>query len=123
MKAWSRSYENCLVCGTHNFIYYGNGICISCFRRSQNFRKKQSSYLSVKKWREAHPERRIAHRIVYVAVRNGSLKKGPCEVCGETKIVHAHHEDYSKPLEIKWLCPFHHGNLTSRNRLAVSSKL
>ena len=46
------------------------------------------------------------------AVRNAiywkGLKRSPCEVCNEPK-THAHHEDYSKPLEVKWLCPTHHG--------------
>lgn len=31
----------------------------------------------------------------------------PCEVCGDPN-VHAHHEDYTKPLEVNWLCPLHH---------------
>jgi hypothetical protein len=31
----------------------------------------------------------------------------PCEVCGATK-VEKHHPDYSKPLEVRWLCREHH---------------
>lgn len=41
------------------------------------------------------------------AIRAGKLIKQPCEVCGEDK-VHAHHLDYSKPLEVMWLCDKHH---------------
>ena len=41
------------------------------------------------------------------AVRDGRLLRGACEVCGAEK-VHAHHDDYSKPLEVRWLCPKHH---------------
>lgn len=37
------------------------------------------------------------------AVRAGKLLKKPCEICGDLK-VQAHHEDYSKPLEVVWLC-------------------
>ena len=36
------------------------------------------------------------------------LVKKPCEKCGTTKMIHGHHEDYSKPLEVVWLCPLHH---------------
>lgn len=41
------------------------------------------------------------------AVDAGLITKQPCERCG-AGYVHAHHEDYGKPLEVMWLCPFHH---------------
>lgn len=63
--------------------------------------------ISVSKWREKYPEKNKAHRMVFVAVRNGSLIKKPCEVCGLIKS-EAHHNDYSKPLEVIWLCKEHH---------------
>lgn len=37
------------------------------------------------------------------ALATGRLAKRPCEDCGDVD-VQAHHEDYSKPLEVKWLC-------------------
>jgi hypothetical protein len=42
------------------------------------------------------------------AVRNGDLVPRPCEVCGVRLNVHAHHDDYDKPLEVRWLCARHH---------------
>lgn len=41
------------------------------------------------------------------AIAAGALVKQPCEVCGSVN-VHAHHVDYSDPLNIKWLCQRHH---------------
>lgn len=41
------------------------------------------------------------------AIRTGALQRGPCEVCGNPK-THGHHEDYAAPLDIVWLCAFHH---------------
>ena len=41
------------------------------------------------------------------AIRLGKLKREPCEVCGKKK-VDAHHIDYSRPFDIKWLCRDHH---------------
>jgi len=41
------------------------------------------------------------------AIRRGELKKGACEVCNGIK-VDAHHDDYSKPLDVRWLCRVHH---------------
>lgn len=61
---------------------------------------------AVARWRLRNPEKIRAHRIVFAALRNGTLEKEPC-FCDEEK-VQAHHEDYSKPLEVMWLCRPHH---------------
>lgn len=37
------------------------------------------------------------------AVRDGRLIRRPCEDCG-AEPAQGHHEDYSKPLEVRWLC-------------------
>ncbi|MFA4834882.1 MAG: hypothetical protein WC749_02255 [Dehalococcoidia bacterium] len=46
-----------------------------------------------------------AHDRVAVAVKRGELiKPDTCSMCGEKKIIMAHHNDYSKPLDIIWVC-------------------
>ncbi|HEB29231.1 MAG TPA: hypothetical protein ENI05_16015 [Porticoccus sp.] len=52
--------------------------------------------------------RKRANGKVAYAIKTGKLVQGPCEVCGSTG-VYAHHEDYDKPLEVRWLCTLHHG--------------
>lgn len=59
--------------------------------------------------------KRACHVIAGNAIRTGLLVKGPCEVCGSS-LVHAHHDDYSKPLEVRWLCPVHHKEHHERHR-------
>lgn len=49
-----------------------------------------------------------AHAAVTKALKCGDLERKPCEVCGSVINVHAHHDDYAKPLDVKWLCPIHH---------------
>jgi len=58
-----------------------------------------------KKWTKKNPLKRLASRMVNNALRDGRLQKGPCEVCGSTYRIHGHHDDYYKPLEVRWLCP------------------
>jgi hypothetical protein len=47
-----------------------------------------------------------AHGLVAAAIQSGNLVREPCEVCGNN--AEAHHEDYSKPLDVTWLCKKHH---------------
>lgn len=52
-----------------------------------------------------HREKWLARAKARYAVSKGILKKpNRCEVCEKVKPLQGHHEDYSKPLEIIWLC-------------------
>lgn len=68
--------------------------------------KKRNAELK-KQWQEKNAIKRAAHVITGNAIRDGRLLKKPCKVCGELK-VDAHHDDYTKPLKVKWLCKKHH---------------
>jgi hypothetical protein len=57
-------------------------------------------------YRERYSLKAQAHDSVSNAMRDGRIKKQPCEICGS--VAHAHHDDYSKPLEVRWLCIKHH---------------
>lgn len=67
------------------------------------------------RWRNDHPRRYQCHLVVQQALGRGDLVKQPCEVCGTTEgRIDAHHDDYDKPLEVRWLCRLHHVRLHSR---------
>lgn len=68
--------------------------------------KRVISRLS-REWRLRNPEKYSAHIKVGNAIRCGLLLKKPCDICGEVRS-HAHHEDYQKPLAVRWLCSAHH---------------
>ena len=56
------------------------------------------------------PENAIKHRarvMINYRVKRGIIKRQPCIKCNSLKS-QAHHTDYSKPLEIIWLCIKHH---------------
>lgn len=68
--------------------------------------KYSKTYEAILKWRKRNPLKIIAHRKVFIAIRNGTLKRQNC-FCGNPK-AEAHHPDYTKPLEVVWLCKKHH---------------
>lgn len=53
------------------------------------------------------PYKYKARRMIDNRIQKGTLLRLPCVICGELK-THAHHSDYSKPLDVMWLCEPHH---------------
>lgn len=74
-------------------------------RREGTAQKPMNSHQ--KEWRAKNPLKRAAHLLLASAIDRGSIQRKPCIECGETK-AQAHHEDYTKPLDVIWLCPKHH---------------
>jgi hypothetical protein len=69
------------------------------------------------------PIKSKARQIMSNAITSGRLVPEPCVVCGEEK-TEGHHEDYSRPLDIIWLCRTHHKEIhrkfnTLRERLGL----
>jgi len=86
--------------------------CYSSFRKELLPKEEQNSYghgLSIEE-RETHKR---ARSITNHAIRDGLLVRKPCEICGE--LAEAHHYDYSKPLEVRWLCRLHHWQVHHNN--------
>ena len=76
--------------------------------------RQDNDYL--KKYRELNPIKNRARAIVNYAKKVGYLLSAPCEVCGETYRIHAHHCDYAKPLDVMWLCTIHHCEWHKHNK-------
>jgi len=68
--------------------------------------RQPDGYLS--EYRDRFPQKYKAVTMVNNAVSGGKLFREPCEDCGTEKDVHAHHDDYLKPLNVRWLCAAHH---------------
>jgi hypothetical protein len=129
--------KNCVKCGATKPLseYYANyemadgrlNSCRECCRRAAREHRatNREHYAAYERMRNARPERREkqreyqrracakspekkrARRAVYRALRARRLTRQPCEVCGSL-LAQAHHDDYSKPREVRWLCFKHH---------------
>lgn len=78
------------------------------YDRERNHRPERRGRWEEKriKYRYRNPEKYKAHNALNRAVKDGRVMRQTCEVCGEK--AQAHHDDYSKPLDVRWLCPLHH---------------
>lgn len=99
------------------------GKCKLCTKRDvrENRASRRDQYLEYDRMRSKNPSRIAAikassqkdpvkmwaRRATRNAVKKGWLQRQPCEVCGDAQ-ADAHHDDYRRPLEVRWLCRLHH---------------
>ena len=69
----------------------------------------------VQKYHRSNKHKTSAWWIVSQAIKDGVLKREGCIFCGDEK-TDGHHADYSKPLEVLWVCRKHHAELHRKAR-------
>jgi hypothetical protein len=76
--------------------------------RSVEPKRRAASYARGRTYRtRQQPLKYAAYVAVSNAVRDGRLIRKPCEQCSTPK-AGAHHDDYTKPLDVRWLCKLCH---------------
>jgi len=82
----------------------------------QRYRKKYAAKKAeqTKEYRKKYPEREYAYNVVEYALEKGRMQRPKeCSMCQREAKLCAHHDDYSKPLDIKWVCGRCHKTLDS----------
>lgn len=77
------------------------------------YRKTDAGKLSlsnrVAKYNAVNPAKIKAKDLLNTAVKFGRMTRSSvCEECSSTKRIHGHHDDYSLPLVVRWLCQICH---------------
>lgn len=85
--------KQCPRCHQMVAFWFNRKVCVHCRRAEKETPEHKAK---AKIW-----------RLVNDAIRSEKLKRGPCEVCGAAK-TDAHHDDYTKPFSVRWLCRAHH---------------
>ena len=81
-------------------------------QRAKLRKRRDQTNATARRRHKAYPEKTAAHNAVTRAIRKGSLARpGQCSNCGVECKPNAHHDDYSKPLDVRWLCRRCHGIL------------
>jgi hypothetical protein len=79
--------------------------------REWRLKNPEKSRRSVKNWQKKNKIRHAAHQRVHRAVEEGKLMRSEyCLQCGKKCKTEGHHEDYSKPLDVIWLCRLCHAS-------------
>ena len=92
-------------------------------RYQQSEAGKEAGSKAKRKWARLNPIRRGANDIVNNAVRDGKLEKSyACSVCGSEGRIHGHHDDYAKPLDVRWLCSQCHTTWHKENGEGANGK-
>jgi hypothetical protein len=74
-------------------------------KRFQQKDRKESIIKHQRTRRARNPEKEAARRKFTYAVRTGKIERpDTCEKCGAEGGIQGHHHDYSKPLDVAWLC-------------------
>jgi len=68
---------------------------------------RENAKLGFVKWKKNNAHKLKAQGALNRALKKGYVEKSPCYICDDPKS-QGHHEDYSKPLEVVWLCAKHH---------------
>lgn len=81
-------------------------------QRMRRIRNPTLHKIATEKWHLKNMDKVKAHRKLYRAIRSGIIiKPNRCEACNTEipkNLLRGHHEDYSKPLQINWLCSICH---------------
>ena len=102
--------------GTQKSIYK---MCNECnTARLKKYRQTTSKmaivYKATSGWTKRNKDKTRAHQMLNYHMRKAHIPKLPCKICGDINAI-AHHHDYSKPLDVVWLCRKHHAEEHANN--------
>lgn len=112
----------CLAYARQRLIENPEAIAASERKRNAKPARKAYALAMLRAARKASPEKSRARDLVFRAIKDGKILRKPCEHCGKEP-AHAHHADYSKPLDVTFLCVRCHHNEHRRMREAEAAAI
>jgi hypothetical protein len=99
--------------------------CRSCQRATvarSTAKNAETHRLNVRRYAERWPEKIVVKGQVKTALKTGRLvRPAACDDCGTTCKPDAHHDDYTKPLEVRWLCEECHHSVEHGGRARIDA--
>jgi hypothetical protein len=98
--------KKCRGCGLHFQMYRSAQRCERCRERHKKAQRETPEAT----------KKAAARALTKHGLAAGTITPAPCEICGNPKS-EAHHVDYDRPLDVKWLCRQHHMAIHQKMRL------
>lgn len=80
------------------------------------YKQTEKGRLTAVRTREKNKKHITARNKINYLINSGKIERGACAICGSTKDVDAHHENYDEPYVIIWLCKKHHEEVTNQGQ-------
>jgi hypothetical protein len=78
---------------------------------------KQTKKKAMDAYKKRFPMVYASHVITGNAIRNGKLiQASNCSICNSTEKIEGHHDDYTRPLKVRWLCESCHKEWHRNNK-------
>lgn len=92
-------------------------------RKQRKNQKERINEWSKKYKEKISLQKKMAHRAINLEIRKGNIvRPKECSICKSDKYkIEGHHEDYSKPLEIIWVCTYCHKAIHKELKLRSSN--
>lgn len=93
--------------------------CKDCVRERQHGRKRKPEHIKRRNAviHRSNPIKTKARAKLKYAVSSGKITRpSSCEICNSTEHIHGHHDDYSKPLDVRWVCRKCHLAIHNKSR-------
>jgi hypothetical protein len=97
---------DCKQCSTKHVMAWNSSNQDNVKKHHRNWCRSEQGRAKLKELANRYPECQSARVITKMAMQSGRLKPQPCMICGAKS--EAHHPDYSRPLDVVWLCRKHH---------------
>lgn len=83
-------------------------------------KRREQDRLNPRKTDRTTPQERARSKLRYAVWSGKIIKPARCQECDRPCNPHGHHDDYEKPLDVRWLCSWCHAAVHAPDRRTLA---